>query len=221
MAQPRADTSCRHSGSPALRSSGQLASTERVLLSKTPRGHVNVQSCWHNPSTNMILLRLLLLLLSSRLASATPDPTTGIKFRGFDCFNAQTRRVMQPTLCATSSSPMPKPTPVLVFDLFQLPTDTPLRGKGCSLRISQITGRCGMWSHYEFVSPPSFLSPTTLHAPACQQLGTPSSTIMTDLVLRSRLVGTSSPTSVLEASPPSTRANFPVWGKMFIGMGRS
>ena len=123
----------------------------------------------------MIIVRLLLLLLSARLASAdptpqTPEPTTGIQFRGFDCFNAQTRRVMQPTLCDTSSSPMPKPTQVLIFDLFQLPTDTPLKGKGCSLRISQITGRCSMWSHYEFVSPPSFLSPTTLQASACQQL---------------------------------------------------
>ena len=119
----------------------------------------------------MVRLVLLLLGLTTTTTNSSPVVKEGptVEFTGFNCHEAQTKRMLQPRLCrATPARPL-APTSE-TFDLFQRQVSTPLTGISCEIKLTEMTGRCGFMSHWEWLKAPTFNHPHTLQAYSCKQL---------------------------------------------------
>ena len=114
----------------------------------------------------------LLLLLQAGLAMTSQEVKTDdkqVQFVGYDCHRAQTTRMRQPNLC-TPSTTLPLSPTVVHFDLYQLQTSRPLTGHGCEVKLTELHGRCSMFSHWEWVKAPTFNHPLPLPPYSCTHL---------------------------------------------------
>ena len=93
----------------------------------------------------MLRIVLLLLALQTSAAMSTPEvkeDTKKIEFTGYDCHQAQTKRMMQPQLCTPSAPSIPSSPKVTDFDMFQKQSSSHLTGISCEVKLTEVTGRC-------------------------------------------------------------------------------